>query len=300
MSQLTNIYTYDTSNLIIQKPTEETINTTTPPIKYLRANIKTKYPDGSIGDLIVPTEVLFSFGVSPSHGAGQSIDEKGPVTGYTLPMCCFSKDGPKDIELKWVDAFENIVDVCKDFVVKHKKLFKRPHLEKRDLRKFNASSFFWKEDEDGNRLPRGPTLYPKLLHSKKNGDIEIKTNIYRMGSNTLLDPLSLIGKFGNAKGAIKIESIYSSGERTSLQVKLWEVDFDLKDSGRERLLPMNIVSVGESKDDENFDESETYAPAEGSIADSSSEEDSEESDAPTPVRAKAAPVTRRKKAVAKK
>ena len=60
-TQLTNCADLDVGNIMFSNPETKSIPNT--PISYKRINILYKNNDGSIGDLIIPTEQLFSFGL---------------------------------------------------------------------------------------------------------------------------------------------------------------------------------------------------------------------------------------------
>lgn len=271
MPEITDIYTYDISNMIIEDPTENS-PPSNPNIKYLLANIKTKLSNGRTGDLIISTEKCFSKGIRSGF-----VNEGGEITGYTLPLHAYDRDGPTKAQKKWVEAFEKIIEACKDYVYAHRKDFKKPRLEKVYLNKLASSVIWWPEDEEtGERLDRGPILYPKLLFNKSSK--EIKTRFYRMGTVTRLDdPLSLFEQYGEARAALKIESIYVSGDKIRLQIKVLEADYRIKDSGASRLLPVSGPGIEEG-DDENWDDKSTKAVDGGSIdaGSSDSESDSEE------------------------
>ena len=265
MPKITDIYNFKHENLIIEKPSEETANTT-PPMKYLRANIKARYPDGNIGDLIIVTETLFSKGIK----SGFTTDS-GEVTGYVLPLNAYDRDGATPKQAKWVIAFENLIEACKEHVFTNRKDYKKPRLDKAFLNKFASSVFWWPEDEEtGLRvLEKGPTLYPKLLYKKATQ--EIKTRFYRMGTTIKLDdPLSLLDQYGLARAALKIESIFASGDKIKLQVKVLEVDFKVQDSGMDRLLP--AISLDDD-DDEASELQKDSKESNGSVEASDSDSD---------------------------
>ena len=197
-----------------------------------RINISTKNEDGSEGELVFETSKLFSFGVS------ENLDQKTKeVTGYTFPLCLHAKDGPSDDEVAFTETFEKIVERCKDYLIEHKKELKLKDLEKSDLRKFNP--IYYKKNDDGE-IAEGasPTLYAKLIVSKG----KIITEFFDGVSGNSIKPLDLIGKYCYAKAVIKIESIFL-GSKISLQVKLYESEVNLINSGVKRLLRRPVVNT---------------------------------------------------------
>lgn len=193
---------------------------------YKRITINTRYPDGSVGPLIIPTEELFSFGV------GENLNpETGKVNGYVFPLAMYSKDGVKPKEKEWVETFNSIVDNCKKHLIEHRKEIEMYELEESDLKKLNPMYY---KKEKGVIVPgSSPTLYVKLIVQKKEN--KIMSMFYDRETGNQLNALDLIGKYMTANAAIKIESIFI-GSKINLQVKLYEADVKLLQSGMPRLL----------------------------------------------------------------
>ena len=199
-----------------------------PAIKFYRIPVSTMNKDGTIGELVFQTEELFSFGVSENKDS-----ETGKVTGYTLPLCMWNKDAPTDAEKAFTHVLEEVVEKCKDHLLleQTKDDVCKYELERSDLK--NMNSFIYRKKEKGKVIEGvGPVLYPKLIESKKNNKI-ITCMFNERGEE--IDPMSLIGKFCWVKAAIKIESIYV-GAKISLQVKVYEAEVRLVETGARRLL----------------------------------------------------------------
>lgn len=225
-TQLTSHENYDTSRMIFSEPIIGSIPDSKPVITFSRININTRNLDGSLGELILQMEPnLYSFGVSENTS-----QETGKINGYSLPIVLFNRDGPTSLQEKWVETFDNICERCKDHVMSIKEDIGKYDLERSDLKKFN--SLYYKRDK-GKIVPgSSPTLYAKLIVSKKKN--EIKTMFFDYENNPL-NPLDLIGRTGNVNTAIKIESIFI-GKNISLQVKLYECEFRTSETGMRRLL----------------------------------------------------------------
>lgn len=225
-TQITSAAGYNTDRLIFSESQNGSIPNT--PIQYKRILIKTKNNDGTIGDLIIPTTRLFSFGVSENISP-----DTQKVNGYVLPLCLWSRDGCSSEEKEWTDTFNKIVEKCKLHLVNTREEIERWDLELNDLKKFNP--LYWKKEKGVVVKGTGPVLYSKLIVSRKiekyNGII---TMFYDKNDNPI-DPLSLIGKRCYITGAIKIESIFI-GNKISLQVKLYECECDIVQSGMVKLL----------------------------------------------------------------
>jgi hypothetical protein len=226
-NQLTNASGYDVNNMIFSDPEESVIPNSTPQIKYTRINISTKNPDGSIGDLILSTSSLYSFGLS------DNVDPStGKSNGLSLPLCMWARDNPSVIEKQWTTTFDAIVEKCKDHILDIKDDLNKYDLERADLKKFNP--LYWKRDKGKIVEGTGPMLYVKLIYSKKKNEYISKFFDEQTGQE--VDIQSLIGNPFYATSAIKIESIYV-GSKISLQIKLFECNARLRDSTKKRLLP---------------------------------------------------------------
>lgn len=243
-TMLTSPYGYNTSKLVFSKPQKSTLpsnNPNAPSIEYTRINIRTVNPDGSLGELVLPTEELYSYGISENIS-----QETGNVSGHTMPLCLWSRDrdsgraSPTESEKKWTDTFGMIVEAIKDHIVNERESFDKYADCTEDemkiyLKKFNP--LYWKKDKGKIVEGTGPTLYAKLIETKKK-DQGIITKFYDY-SGKQLDPLTLLKCPCKVKAAVKIESIFI-GKDCSLQVKLYEADVSVIESQiSRRLLPAN-------------------------------------------------------------
>ena len=262
---ITSAFGYNVNNMTFSTPQVGSINTPDgkPGITFQRINIGTINEDGSQGDLIFETEQCFSFGISPNTDVSS-----GKLNGYVFPLCLYSKNGVTDREKEWVETINRVVEKCKDHVINNKEEIKQYDLERNDLKKFNP--IYWKRDKGKIVDGTGPTLYAKLLHSKKTNKI---MTLFYNDSDEQIDPLSLEKKYCFAKGTIKIESIFI-GTKISLQIKLYECAVKLLKTGVQRLLPprplasstvsvsvdsQNPMSSSSKSDDKNLDEDDDVA-----------------------------------------
>jgi len=227
---------YNTDRVRFSEPIVGTIPDSKPSISFRRIHIKTENNDGTIGDLILPTEKVFSFGISANTSMDTNL-----INGYTLPLVLWNKDGPTKQEKQFTSTIDRIVERIKDHLIEHKDEIERYDLERNDLKKLNP--LYWKKDKGKIIEGSGPTLYPKLICSKKNGELKILTMFYDIHDNPI-NPIELISKRGYTKGAIKIESIFI-GNKISIQIKLYECYYEVLDSGMKRLLtkPNSIERV---------------------------------------------------------
>lgn len=225
--------------MIFSAPTSEEIPDSRPKIEYKRINIFTRNEDGTQGELVIPTERLYSFGVSQNTS-----QETGKVTGYNFPLCLWNRDNPTREEKIWTDTFNAIVECCIDHLVENREEIDMYELTRGDLTKTKGglNPLYWKKekckDENTgktiirNMTDRGPTLYAKLIHSKKHD--KFLTQFFNQNEEPV-EARDLMGKHCYATGAIKIESIFI-GSRISLQVKLYEAVVEPIKMGMKRLL----------------------------------------------------------------
>ena len=226
-----------------------------PPIKYYRIPISTENDDGSCGEFVLPTSELFSFGVSENK------NDSGKVTGYTLPLCLWNKEGASKTEKAFSDLLMRVCERVKDHLIINdvRRSIGRPDLEKSELKKLSNFLYF-KKDEEKNVLPGvGPILYPKLIESKKAN--KILTPISDSDGNDL-DPRTLIGRKCLVRAVIKIESIYI-GANPSIQIKLYEAEIRPLESGVKRLLQRPKAEQSVNVEDDG-DDTPVVAPKKGS------------------------------------
>lgn len=237
-TQITPIQGYDTKRMVFSEPISGTIPDSKPKIEFKRINISTKNEDGSTGELILPTSRLFSYGVSENTS-----QETGKINGYTFPLCLWNKDGPTEEEKQWTDLFDKIVENCIDHLVENREEIELFELSRADLTKSKGglNPLYWKKEKHTNEIGKtvmrvvpgsGPTLYTKLIFSKKND--KFLSQFFDVNDEPL-NALDLMGKYWYTNAAIKIESIFI-GSRISLQVKLYEAVVEPTSTGMRRLL----------------------------------------------------------------
>ena len=271
--QLTSADGYNTKNMIFSKAEQGEIPNS--PVKYHRIRLTTEYPDGQIGDLIIPTSKIFSYGVQ----AQKDFNDPTKTKGYQMPLCLWNKNGATADEKAFTDTFDNIVKRVKEYLLTEevKEEIEKYELDEADLK--NVNPLYWKREKGRIVEGRGPTLYAKLIESKKNGIvtafIDEKTN------EEIMNPTkTLVGSFCHVTAAIKFESIFI-GSKISLQVKLYEAVVEKADGGPTRLLRPNAtrpVAIEPVKTESIFDgqgEGETDKQDDKEVSDSSDSEDDE-------------------------
>jgi len=260
--QLTPVEDFKTDNILFSKP--EIGNIPGQKISFKRIRIAIQNRDNTVGDFILSTpEYLHSFGLQEA----QSMDS-GKLNGYVLPICLWSRNGPKDSEKRFTDVFTEVSEFCKKYLIEHREEIEKYDLDFSDLKKFNP--LFWKTEKGKIVEGRGPMLYCKVLMNKKNN--KINTIFVDEDTNQEIDPFTIMNKPCHVTAAIKIESIFV-GNKISLQVKLYEVVVKQIDNTMRGLLRPNA-----SKREEIMVEKVSNNPYECIQYHSEEEEDDENGD----------------------
>jgi hypothetical protein len=284
---VTTVKDYDTNRMIFTEPTSGSIPDSTPKIEFKRINIQTKNEDGTVGDLVISTSRLFSFGVSESKS-----QETGKVNGWTFPLCLWSRDGPTEHEKDFTDTFTAIVDKCIEHLVENKEEIEMYDLQKSDLEKSKGglNPLYWKKEKYTDPKTKkvslrvvpgsGPTLYTKLIYSKKNE--KFLSQFYNMNDESV-NPLDMMGKYCYTTSAVKIESIFI-GSKISLQVKLYEAVVEPTSAGMKRLIQSRPVnrSVFDTNVDDNTEQESPEKASDDAVSSDDESIEEEPEPAPTP------------------
>jgi hypothetical protein len=134
-----------------------------------------------------------------------------------------------------VENFNLVVEKTKDHLLAAKDDIDQYSLERSDLKKI-CNCLYWKRDPNNKAKileGAGPTLYAKLLFSKKKN--EIMTQFFDESDN-VISAEDIIEKHCYTRSLIRFESIFV-GNKISLQVKLYESEVRMIDNTRTRLLP---------------------------------------------------------------
>lgn len=228
--QLTDYKTFNAEEIIFSKP--EIGNIPGQKINFKRIRIGARYPDGNIGDLIISTPPhLMSFGLQETRDLATN-----QINGYSVPLCLWNRNGPSEEETQFTDAFNRICDHIKKYLLDHKEDIEKYDLDSADLKKFNP--LFWKMEKGKIVENKGPMLYSKVIWNKRNN--RITTIFVDEDTNQEIDPMDILNKQCYITAAIKIESVFI-GNKISLQVKLFEVVFKLKETSIRGLLRPDAI-----------------------------------------------------------
>jgi hypothetical protein len=263
-TQLTSAFGYDVKNMRFRKPIDGSILNDT--VKFKRIAIGTRNPDGSLGELVIPTLQVYSFGLSENiNPQSQKAD------GYSLSLCLYNKENPTDEQKKWVETFNAIVENVKQYLLDNKDMIEKYELESADLKKLNP--LYYKKDKGKIVDGTGPTLYAKVIQNKKS---DLITTPFCDENGNDIDPLSILGKRCYSTAAIKFEGIFI-GARISLQVKVYEAQIKLIDSAPRRFLQKmastNVVFDDEKSSSSSSSQSNTFNQSSSSSSSASASDD---------------------------
>ena len=225
-TQLTSFDEFDANNLRFSP----VVNDSSAGMKSKRIRYAIVNADNTIGDVIFEHNKLFAFGVQAN------IDKQTQkLSGYSVPMCLWNKNGPSASEKRFVEINDEIVERTKQHMLANKKEIGEKKLDIADLREI--SPLWYKTDDEGEIVPgRGPMLYAKLIYSKKNDKI---LTAFRDTYGNRINPLDLVDKYIHIIPAIRYESVYI-GAKIKIQVKIYEAIVKLADSGFKSLLRGHI------------------------------------------------------------
>lgn len=240
-TQLTEPKYFNPNKIIFSEPIPGSIPDSKPAITFKRLGISIENNNGTIGDLIFPTEKCYSFGVGENTN-----QETGKVNGFVMPLVLADRTGATQAQKDFINAFNITVERAKDYLLENKDKLELYELETADLKKLNP--LYYKKEKGKVIEGSAPTLYAKLIVSKKQGE-KIMTVFVNEETEESINALDLLGKHCYARGAVKFESIFI-GNKISIQVKLIECQVTLIDFGFKRLLPRHS-SVSVVKDETN-------------------------------------------------
>ena len=159
-TQLTDVNKFTTGNMVFGAPQENNITIGDgKKIKFYRIPVGYKNPDGSIGELVLQTEKVFSYGIQENK------NDRGLIDGYSMALCMWSRDGATPEQHKWLEVFNSAIDHAKDHILSVKDQVEKYDLDEAELKRFNP--LYWKREKGQIIEGKGPTLYPKLIVSKK-------------------------------------------------------------------------------------------------------------------------------------
>ena len=277
-TQITSASGYNTNNIIYGKPRDGSIPNSS--VTFKRIPITTKNPDGTVGDLVLKTSRLFSFGLTENINMNT-----GKPDGYTVSLCLTGLDAPSEEEKHFLDTFNAICANGAKYILDHRDDVNKYELVEADLRKFNP--IYYKREKGKIVEGSSPVLYAKVLQNKKTNAI---TSIFYDQNGRDMDPMSLLNKQCHVTALIKFECIFI-GSKVSLQIKLQEAEVTLKESGVKRLMrPVSDAPV--ARVEEKVEPEESVSDSESDTGSLPEEEPKVRVVPPAPVKA---PVRRMKK-----
>jgi hypothetical protein len=243
--EVTFMNNFDTSSIILQKPKDKIIS---PTIQYKSIGISKRYSNGRIGDLLIATPPLFSYGVDEDKSFDEVKDgESAKIKGYKLSMNLYDRYEPTDEQLQWVDKFNEMCTEMCNQILNMKDSIGQCDLEMRDFLKYGRifNPIFYKRDKITKKVVDGaqPQLYIKLsgFFDKEHGNYVSHTDFYDDVTGNALDFMDVFQQKCMIRGIIKVDYIYVANNSIKLQLRLYEAGVTLQNNNRSRLLqPLEV------------------------------------------------------------
>lgn len=276
-----DVLTYNVENLEAFPPKVEEVMISGMKVPCYRVGFYTWNQDdetherlSSRGDLVLKFPKMFSFGVQECREQGKD-GVQGAVTGYSVPLCLFDRDGKTEENEVVLKKLEAIIQRAKELVVDYanKKMIGKKSSEYTDVRDLRCLDklVYWSLDDEGKvKEGTGPTITPKLVSFKKkdqsapkSGDsfFDAKNNLLvnsifyledevdEFGEPKVVNPLEYITtktvkNYIKITPLIRVESIFI-GSKVSIQLKVPEADVEPMKSTSSRLLHKKNIKYGE-------------------------------------------------------
>ena len=258
------VYNYDENNIVFcdaKKGSFTGPNETQ--ITYHTFPVLTKNKDGTIGDLLLLFDRVFSFGVQANLDPNS-----GKLTKHTVALSLYDREGATEEQIQTVKKMEQIIQKAREHVTSIKKLIKKPLIGEAELSNLDKL-LYWKTDENGEKIPgQGPIFSPSLFEFKdkfKDGKLvkegKMCTVFYEVdedgelteldeeGNPVEIDPLNYLSTkdkktFFKIRPLIKIEDVFV-GAKICLRCKILEADICPTTLGHKRVL--HSVTKSENK-----------------------------------------------------
>ena len=235
-AQLINPRNFNVKNIVFAKCKHRTVPNQNISYQSIRASYR--YPNGKIGDFILETPVVYSFGVQANYKDQKTKDE---ITNYSQSFCLYSNHGPTKEELEFEKMINDIVDACKTELVRQKVKYKGYEIEAGDSELKRIKVLKIPLDENKNPKPDvGPRWYVRLVDKKDDdGEIVIKSLFYDT-TGAPIDPID-VGRC-RTKSCIKFDSIFLNSAGIYPQFRVQESYVDIIDNTIRPMLSKNCLS----------------------------------------------------------
>ncbi len=286
-TQLLNLSKFKVEDLIFSKPMKNQSH------DFSRIYLSVKNQDGSIGDVVLPTERLFSYGVQDNYNKN----------GLEVTLCLSSGrqpdyEGVTDDERPFIEALEKIFEACRSHVHENRVKLKKFNFEPRDLK--TPLKMHQIDKNTGEKKDNvGPTLRTKISYSPKSEAYLTTLFDDTVDSYDLRKLRDDESRF-NITAAVKVSDIYVGGSNVSVIVKLQEGHVELQNSSSSSLLRSRLRPTAASvtapmviKEDEDDGESKDDGDGDDDGHGSLSEDEDEDEAAPAPAPRKKITVKRK-------
>ncbi len=171
---------FSIEDLVFEEPKEGKLRDGT---SFKKIPISIRRSDGSVGPLIILSEICFSFGIQRDTKYGT----------YTIPLVLYNKEGPTPKQKLFAKTIRDILSACE-----HKP----------------KSRLYGREES--------PIMYLKLGYDKERGEFDTKfrerEDMDDKESTKNIKPEKYVGKYCLAKVAVRVDSVFVANT-TTLQIK---------------------------------------------------------------------------------
>jgi len=237
-NQITETSEFDISKLRYPEPIMGTIPNTK--ISFHRLPVALEYSPNVIGDLILMTERLYSFGLKENTDPGSN----NPNGQFSLSLCLLDYKLPTSKEEQFIEVFKSIVQELKTYLLKLKydEKFKKNGyaINEDNLTDFVMNSIY-RGPRNGSELVNPeykPVMSPKLIFAYKKNDqgVNVKTvasKFFDANTGEKISYEKLLNRPFYITAALKIEGVFINKKTISLQVKIIEGEIDFIDTNKE-------------------------------------------------------------------
>lgn len=211
-------------------------NSTNPKYSFKRVNIMYKFPNGTVGKLLVRFNPGFF-----STGLQATYDDLNPsvVEKFKIPLFLFSQEGTTPEQQQFYDGFQRIVEYIKQQLVDIKDELEVEDLDIRDLKRL--SPLWWPREKGKIIANARPVLYAPINIRKKDGIVkEVLTTFSELSQDgrraTIISPDKIMNTKCIVFPALNFDNVYVGAKGMKLQVLLWEANVRIMGSHNQRVL----------------------------------------------------------------
>ena len=186
-------------------------------VKYVLIPIAYKNADGTIGDMCLLTEKVFTFGISEPFNSDSA---------YTLALSLHNRISPTENEKRFTDNIQSMLKHARQHIqsISTSSEFTKNKLSitKDKMGDFETTPLKWAKDKaTGESTMANPIMNVKLMTKFRDGEKKI-TSLIVDPKGKPISHTDLIKKYGNAQCVLKIDGLFIGKSVVSCQIRLLE------------------------------------------------------------------------------